>query len=388
MSVHPTVTVNSPAADKTVSAQAGTVCSGSGTNIQVASSESGVSYQLKTEAGASVGGPVAGTGDTIDLPTGSLTSTTQFKVEATNSPCSAVTMTNHPTVTVTALTAVSVPPDDTNVLDGAPASFTVTASGAGLTYKWQRLNDSTWTDLTEGGGYSDVASQTLHIASADDAKAGQFRCVITGDCGVVNTEPKELTIAPKVTTWYSVKSHGPAGEKALPMDPAKTGSGGDSPFVEPRRGDLKLRMVFDRPVQANGTLAGALSIKDSGNNPVTAGTIQLVDSQTLEITIPEASADARRLTVELFNAGDHGFRGTASARALLLGDRDCQVRCLIGDVNASGIVNTTDMSAVRSQVVSATPVSQSTCVYDVNLSGTITIVDMGLVRSRGGNTVP
>ena len=96
-----TVTVNQPPLQKTVTAQDGAVPSATGTNIQVALSEIGVSYQLKTEAGTPVGSPVPGTGSTINLPTGDLTITTQFKVEATCSPCSAVTMTTtHPTVTV------------------------------------------------------------------------------------------------------------------------------------------------------------------------------------------------------------------------------------------------------------------------------------------------
>ncbi len=94
------LTVKTTPANRTVSAQDSTVCSGTGTNIQVASSESGVSYQLKTEAGTAVGSAQSGNGGTLSFATGNLTTTTQFKVEATNSPCAVQTMSVHPTVTV------------------------------------------------------------------------------------------------------------------------------------------------------------------------------------------------------------------------------------------------------------------------------------------------
>jgi len=172
MSSHPTVTVNQPPAQKTVSAEAGTVCSGSGTNIQVASSDSGVSYQLKTEAGVAVGSSVTGTGSTINLPTGSLTTTTQFKVEATTSPCDPVTMTtDHPTVTVDTMPpsqpTIEVTPRYTNTTD---VSVAFSGSVGGDFNRYEGQVDSggytTWTSphtitvsgLTQGQHTVDVRS--------------------------------------------------------------------------------------------------------------------------------------------------------------------------------------------------------------------------------------
>jgi hypothetical protein len=95
-----TFAVNSIPVNKTVTTQNSSVYPGFSTSIQVAGSETGVSYQLKTEAGVTVGAPVMGTGSTINLPTGNLTQNTQFKVDAIHLPCFVVTMTNHPTVTI------------------------------------------------------------------------------------------------------------------------------------------------------------------------------------------------------------------------------------------------------------------------------------------------
>ena len=72
--------------DITPIAAASIVCSGNSTNIQIPASQSGVIYQLRNNAGnANIGSTVAGTGGTINLPTGSLSVNTTFNVLASNS---------------------------------------------------------------------------------------------------------------------------------------------------------------------------------------------------------------------------------------------------------------------------------------------------------------
>lgn len=71
------------------SAQTSPICAGSGTNIQVANSETGVNYQLRNDFdNSAIGAPVAGTGGTISLPSGNLTTTTTFNIFASNGTCS------------------------------------------------------------------------------------------------------------------------------------------------------------------------------------------------------------------------------------------------------------------------------------------------------------
>ncbi len=83
-SIYATLTVNAlPDNGLTVSAVSDYVCYNGSTNIQVQGSESGVSYQLRSGT-SNVGSPVAGTGGTINLPTGSLTATATFNVVAGN----------------------------------------------------------------------------------------------------------------------------------------------------------------------------------------------------------------------------------------------------------------------------------------------------------------
>jgi hypothetical protein len=96
--------------NRAVAATATSVCPGSGTNITVASSASGTTYQLRNNANnANIGAAVTGNGGPINLPTGNLNATTTFNVLATSvsGGCTAV-MSNTPTVTVQDVTTTPV----------------------------------------------------------------------------------------------------------------------------------------------------------------------------------------------------------------------------------------------------------------------------------------
>ncbi|HPH92701.1 MAG TPA: HYR domain-containing protein, partial [Ferruginibacter sp.] len=84
-----TVAVNPAALARSVTAATATICAGNSTNINIALSDNGISYQLRNNAGnINIGSPVIGTGGTISLPTGNLLSTTTFNILATGSSCS------------------------------------------------------------------------------------------------------------------------------------------------------------------------------------------------------------------------------------------------------------------------------------------------------------
>ncbi|KFF07609.1 beta strand repeat-containing protein, partial [Flavobacterium reichenbachii] len=94
-------------ANRTTGSTAASVCPGTGTNITVANSEIGVSYQLRDAANNPIGLPVAGNNGTINLPTGNLASTTTFNVLAVGCS-SSVQMTGTVTITVSSVTGTPV----------------------------------------------------------------------------------------------------------------------------------------------------------------------------------------------------------------------------------------------------------------------------------------
>jgi hypothetical protein len=77
-----TVTV-SGIANQTVSATVSTLCPNIGTNINLASSQAGVSYVLRLDSNDAVlAGPLAGTGSGLSFPTGPIPGTTTYNVAA------------------------------------------------------------------------------------------------------------------------------------------------------------------------------------------------------------------------------------------------------------------------------------------------------------------
>lgn len=125
-----------------VTAQSPTLCTGNGTNIQVANSEAGVTYQLRNDAdNSAVGTAVVGTGATIDLPTGNLTTTTVYNILASNGTCSAeLTATATVTVNATPNATLGVSSLSPTICFGTTTVIQVANSVVGASYQ---LRDNT-----------------------------------------------------------------------------------------------------------------------------------------------------------------------------------------------------------------------------------------------------
>jgi hypothetical protein len=135
------------------------ICYNQNGNVTLNSSELNVTYQLKLASDDSdVGLPVNGTGSAIDLPTGVLTSSTSYYVNASNEGC--LLRIPSPTGTVT----VVVNPNPTITLDGNPevcrgiTSTTMTYSATtGSPDKYDIDFDAT----SESQGFVDVSNENL-----------------------------------------------------------------------------------------------------------------------------------------------------------------------------------------------------------------------------------
>lgn len=94
------------------------------------------------------------------------------------------------TFTVSDVTSIVADPTDAAVCAGATAEFSVAASGADLSYRWQKDG----ADVSDGGHYSGATTATLAISSASGDDAGNYRCVVTGSCGSANSNDAALTL--------------------------------------------------------------------------------------------------------------------------------------------------------------------------------------------------
>ncbi len=93
--------------------------------------------------------------------------------------------------------SISSPPTGVTVAQGAPASFTVGASGDVLTYQW-RKNGVNLVDGPQTGGSSvaGATSPTLTITNTSPRNDAAYTCVITNPCGQQTTAPVNLIITP------------------------------------------------------------------------------------------------------------------------------------------------------------------------------------------------
>jgi len=182
-----------------------TVCAPTGTSFSVGATGAGLSYQWQVNIGSgfnnvSNGGIYSGaTSATLNLAgTVPTMSGYQYRVLVTGT-CGSATS-NAATLTVNSGPVITTQPSNTSVCNASPASFSVTATGAGLTYQWQQDCGSGFSNIVNGGVYSGATSNNLSISSSTGLDGCQYRAVVTGSCGSpVNSNAATLSITPLPT---------------------------------------------------------------------------------------------------------------------------------------------------------------------------------------------
>lgn len=90
------------------------------------------------------------------------------------------------TGTVNALPAITSQPSSVSINSGTSTSFSVTATGAGLTYQWQVNTGSGWNNITVAGSnptYANWTTATLNVNTVVVGNDGyQYRCIVSGTC--------------------------------------------------------------------------------------------------------------------------------------------------------------------------------------------------------------
>ncbi len=98
---------------------------------------------------------------------------------------------------------ISREPQSQTVLLGNSAAFTVAAGGNPAPgYQWQRkaTGGSTWSTLTDGGGYTGSGTSNLTVSANNLANSGdQFQCIASNGSDSVTSSPATLTITSGLT---------------------------------------------------------------------------------------------------------------------------------------------------------------------------------------------
>jgi len=225
----------------TITAQSASICSGTATNIQVANSEVGVTYQLRDDSDDSlIGTTVAGTGATINLPTGNLAATITFNVLASNGVCS-IEMTTLATVTVNTQpnAGLGVTAQNAAVCTGTATNIQVAGSEVGVSYQLRDNSNNSLIGSTVAG-----TGATINLPTGNLTVNTTFNVLATGggSCSV------QLTATASVSVL-------------LATDPLCTGGGGGV-----NCGVFTLSATDTRPT-CSGQDDGTITVNVSGGTP-------------------------------------------------------------------------------------------------------------------------
>ena len=182
-----------------------TACDGSSASFTVAGNGTGVIYQWQVNTGSGfvnipVGAPYSGinTGTLTINPVSNPMNNYQYRALLSNATCTTPGISNTATLTVNALPSISANPQSATICSGAGNTFSVTASGTGISYQWQMNTVAAPTFVNIPG----ANSATYSVTNATVAMSGnQYRVVVTGTCSAstATSAAATLTVIAPVT---------------------------------------------------------------------------------------------------------------------------------------------------------------------------------------------
>ena len=172
-----TLTVNALAAITTQSISL-TRCVGTIATFTVTATGSNLTYQWKKD-GSNITGA---TGSSYTISNVSTTSAGEYRVSISGG-CNTV-VSNIATLTVSTNAAISSNPVSVEQLAGTNATFSVVATGTGLSYQWKK----------DGTNISGAVGNTLTLYSISATDEASYTVVVTGSCNTVTSSAATLTI--------------------------------------------------------------------------------------------------------------------------------------------------------------------------------------------------
>jgi YVTN family beta-propeller protein len=155
-----------------------TVCVGGTASFDVIAAGSNLKYQWYKESA-----PISGaTSATLSIPGVTTANAGNYSVVVTGD-CGTKTSTSV-ALTVWETTSITTNPVSQIVCEGGSVSFTGSASGTGVSYKW----------LKDGTPISGVSGSTYSISTVTAAHAGEYKLEATSACGVATSIGATLTV--------------------------------------------------------------------------------------------------------------------------------------------------------------------------------------------------
>ena len=184
-----------------------TVCAGTDAGFSVVATGTGLSYQwqVSTNGGGTFANIPSATSATLTVTAVTLAmNNNQYRVIVTNSNGSVTSSSAILTVNPASSPVITQQPLNTAACTGGNATFTVSATGANLTYQWQ---------VSTNGGvtFSNVAAATTNTLTLTGVTAGmnnnQYLVIITGGCPSTNTTTSSAAVLTVNTSNLSISTN-------------------------------------------------------------------------------------------------------------------------------------------------------------------------------------
>ncbi len=166
-----------------------TTCAGTSVSFSVTATGTGLTYQWRKGA-VNIGGATSASTYTIAAPIVGDAGSYDVVVSGT---CAPAVTSSAVTLTVNTAPAITTQPTNQTTCAGTSVSFSVTATGTGLTYQWRK-------GAVNIGG---ATASTYTIAAPVTGDAGSYDVVVSGTCApAVTSSAVTLTVdtAPAITT--------------------------------------------------------------------------------------------------------------------------------------------------------------------------------------------
>ncbi|MDA3910579.1 MAG: GEVED domain-containing protein [Bacteroidales bacterium] len=156
-------------------------CAGTGVTFTKGSCPSGTCYWVSSATGTETSNSAA------SFTTATTENTYNVWVRAYNGTCwsAAVSASGM----VNSSPSITGQPANQSIITPANATFTVTATGGGLSYQWQENTGSGWSNVSNGGVYSGATTASLLLTSPSASMDSyEYRCVVTNSCGTATSD--------------------------------------------------------------------------------------------------------------------------------------------------------------------------------------------------------
>ncbi len=286
-----------------------TVCSGSSASFSVSATGSALTYQWRKglsnlSNGSGISGATTATLTITGVAGGNAGS---YDVVVTGDTSPAATSTAA-TLTVTTAPSISASPTNPTVCVGSSASFSVTASGGGLTYQWRRNGSN----LSDGVNISGATTATLTINSAAESDAGSYDVVVNNACAspatstaatftvnapiVITANPSDRTVCAGSSASLTVATTGTVSTYQWRKGTVNLTNGGSVSGATTATLTINPSVVGDAGSDYDVVITGPCSSATSGTATLTVNEVPAISSQPSSQTACSGSAASFSVT--------------------------------------------------------------------------------------------